>query len=92
MPGGAGGRQRAQGGLRAAVQRAHEIAVETVEKKSLSPFNDKVYGLDAHNSRPLGHWARSGTAAAAEPLLGVDSRSLKKRKIPAAERYATSAE
>ena len=34
--------------------RAHEIAVETVEKKSLSPFNDKVYGLDAHNSRPLG--------------------------------------
>ena len=23
--------------------RAHEIAVETVEKKSLSPFNDKVY-------------------------------------------------
>ena len=36
--------------------RAHEIAVETVEKKSLSPFNDKVYGLDAHNLRPLGHW------------------------------------
>ena len=36
--------------------RAHEIAVETVEKKSLSPFNDKVYGLDAHNSRPLRHW------------------------------------
>ena len=36
--------------------RAHEIAVETVEKKSLSPFNDKVYGLDAHNSRPLGYW------------------------------------
>ena len=36
--------------------RAREIAVETVEKKSLSPFNDKVYGLDAHNSRPLGHW------------------------------------
>ena len=36
--------------------RAHEIAVETVEKKLLSPFNDKVYGLDAHNSRPLGHW------------------------------------
>ena len=29
--------------------RAHEIAVETVEKKSLSR-------LDAHNSRPLGHW------------------------------------
>ena len=26
------------------------------EKKSLSPFNDKVYGLDAHNSRPLKHW------------------------------------
>ena len=24
--------------------RAREIAVETVEKKSLSPFNDKVYG------------------------------------------------
>ena len=36
--------------------RAREIAAETVEKKSLSPFNDKVYGLDAHNSRPLGHW------------------------------------
>ena len=35
--------------------RAHEVAAETVEKKSLSPFNDKVYGLDAHNSRPLGH-------------------------------------
>ena len=34
--------------------RAHEIAVETVKKKSLSPFNDKVYGLDAHNS-PLGY-------------------------------------
>ena len=31
--------------------RAHKIAVETVEKKSLSPFNDKVYGLDAHNLR-----------------------------------------
>ena len=86
--------------------RAHEIAVETVEKKSLSPFNDKVYGLDAHNSRPhnleqlrmLGAYAppgsapfdlvmefapasgaRSGTAAAAEPLLGVDCRNLKKR-------------
>ena len=39
--------------------RAHEIAVETVEKK-LSPFNDKVYGLDAHNSRPLGHWSSCG--------------------------------
>ena len=26
--------------------------------------------------------ARSGTAAAAEPLLGVDCRNLKKRKIP----------
>ena len=36
--------------------RARKIAVETVEKKSLSPFNNKVYGLDAHNSRPLGHW------------------------------------
>ena len=63
--------------------RAHEIAVETVEKKSLSPFNDKVYGLDAHNLRPLGHWrnlgARSDTAAAAEPLLGVDCRNRKKR-------------
>ena len=34
----------------------HKIVVETVEKKSLSPFNDKVYGLNAHNSRPLGHW------------------------------------
>ena len=93
--------------------RAREIAVETVEKKSLSPFNDKVYGLDAHNSRPLGHWrnleqlrmlgayappgsralrprdgvprgapasgARSDTAAAAEPMLGVDCRNRKKR-------------
>ena len=37
----------------AQLRSAHEIAVETVEKKSLSPFNDKVY---AHNSRPLGHW------------------------------------
>ena len=36
--------------------RAHKIAVETVEKKSLSPVNDNVYGLDAHNLRPLGHW------------------------------------
>ena len=36
--------------------RAHEIAVQTVEKKLLSPFNNKVYGLDAHNSRWLGHW------------------------------------
>ena len=36
--------------------RAHEIAVETVEKKSLLPFNDKVHGLDAHNSWPLEHW------------------------------------
>ena len=42
--------------------RAHEIAVETVEKKSLSPFNDKVYGLDAHNSRPLGHWRNLGSS------------------------------
>ena len=87
--------------------RAHEIAVETVEKKSLSPFNDKVYGLDAHNSRPLGHWrnleqlrmlgayappgsapfdlvmeflvgsgARSDTAAAAEPMLGVEEKKI----------------
>ena len=103
---------------------AHEIAVETVEKKSLSPFNDKVYGLDAHNSRPLGalaqpgaaadagrlrsarlcalrprggvprgapaSGARSGTAAAAEPLLGVDCRSLKKRKIPSSRFLAFS--
>ena len=35
---------------------AQPRAVETVEKKSLSPFNDKVYGLDARNSRLLGHW------------------------------------
>ena len=47
--------------------RAHEIAVETVKKKSLSPFNDKVYGLDAHNSRPLGHW-QPGAAADAGRL------------------------
>ena len=47
--------------------RAHEIAVETVEKKSLSPFNDKVYGLDAHNSRPLG-LAQPGAAADAGRL------------------------
>ena len=40
--------------------RAHEIAVETVEKKSLSPFNDKAYGLDAHNSRPLSRRAPGG--------------------------------
>ena len=53
VPGGAGGRQQAFAQLRS---RAHKIAVETVEKKSLSPFNDKVYGLDAHNLRPLGHW------------------------------------
>ena len=60
--------------------QAHEIAVETVEKKSLSPFNDKVYGLDAHNSRPLGHWRnlelatkwsslRVGLCTAVFPLL-----------------------
>ena len=42
--------------------RAHEIAVETVEKKSLSPFNDKVYGLDAH-------LAAAGTLA--KPLVQV---------------------
>ena len=48
-----GSERRAAFALRS---RAHEIAVETVEKKSLSPFNDKVYGLDAHNSRLLGHW------------------------------------
>ena len=29
---------------------------QTVEKKSLSAFNDKVFQLDAHSSRPLGHW------------------------------------
>ena len=113
---------------RAACAAARTIAVETVEKKSLSPFNDKVYGLDAHNSRPLGHWrnleqlrmlgayagrlrsarlcalrprdgvprgapasgARSGTAAAAEPLLGVDCRNLKKRKIPSSRFLAFS--
>ena len=38
--------------------RAHEIAVETVEKKSLSPFNDKVHGLDAHNR---GRWGTGAT-------------------------------
>ena len=47
--------------------RAHEIAVETVEKKSLSPFNDKVYGLDAHwrnleQLRMLGAYAPPGSA------------------------------
>ena len=80
--------------------RAHEIGVETVEKKSLGD-------LDARNLRPLGHWrnleqlrmlgayappgsapfdlvmessgARSHTAAAAEPLLGVDCLNPKKR-------------
>ena len=87
--------------------RAHEIAVETVEKKSLSPFNDKVYGLagtlaqpgaaaDAGRLRcarlralrprdgvPRGapaSGARSDTAAAAEPLLGVDSRNRKRSR------------
>ena len=48
--------------------RAHEIAVETVEKKSLLPFNDKVYGLDAHNSRPLGHWRSCGCWARSAPF------------------------
>ena len=47
--------------------RAHEIAVETVEKKSLSPLNDKVYGLDAHNLRPLGHWRNLELGAYAPP-------------------------
>ena len=36
--------------------REHQVCVETVEKKSLSAFNDKVFQLDAHSSRPLGHW------------------------------------
>ena len=58
--------------------RAHEIAVETVEKKSLSPFNDKVYGLDAHNSRPLGHWRNLEQlrmlGASAEQALNVPGR------------------
>ena len=115
VPGGAGGRQRAQGGLRAAAQLRARDRLETVEKKSLSPFNDKVYGLDAHNSgaaadagrlrsarlcalRPRdgvprgapASGARSGTAAAAEPLLGVDCRNLKKRKIPSSRFLAFS--
>ena len=34
--------------------------------------------------------ARSGTAAAAEPLLGVDCRNLKKRKIPSSRFLAFS--
>ena len=53
--------------------RGHEIAVETVEKKSLSPFNDKVYALDAHNSCPLGHWRnleQLRLLAAYAPLVG----------------------
>ena len=54
--------------------RAH-IAVETVEKKSLSPFNDKVYGLDAHNSRPLGTLAQPGAAADAGRLRSARLRA-----------------
>ena len=36
--------------------REHQVCVETVENNSLSAFNDKVFQLDAHSSRPLGHW------------------------------------
>ena len=67
VPGGAGGRQRAQGGLRAAAQPRARDRRGDVEKKSLLPFNDKVYGLDAHNSRPLGHWRSCGCWALTLP-------------------------
>ena len=70
--------------------RAHEIAVETVEKKSLSPFNDTTLGAAADAGRlrnrpaprPLtsSSGARSDTVAAAEAMLGVDCRNRKKKK------------
>ena len=116
VPGGAGGRQRAQGGLRAAAQprardsrgdRREEVALP-LQRQGLRPRRSqlaaagalaqpgaaadagrlrsaRVCALRPRDGVPRGapaSGARSDTAAAAEPLLGVDYRSLKKRKIP----------
>ena len=121
VPGGAGGRQRAQGGLRAAAQprardrrgdRREEVAL-ALQRQGLWPRRSQLAAAGALAQRgaaadagrlrstrlcalrpvPRGapaSGARSGTAAAAEPLLGVDSRSLKKRKIPSSRFLAFS--
>ncbi|CAE7357566.1 unnamed protein product, partial [Symbiodinium pilosum] len=36
--------------------RNHVVNLVCVQKVGLSPFTDKVYQLDRHNSRPHGHW------------------------------------
>ena len=38
------------------VSRRMLMGIEQVTKKALSPLNDKVYQIDYHSSRPLGHW------------------------------------
>ena len=63
--------------------RARRSAVEIV-KKSLLPFNDKVYGLDAHNLRPLNTGA-TGAAADAGRLRSARPSSASPGKVVACE-------
>ena len=39
------------------LEKGSERRAAFAQLRSLSPFNDKVYGLDAHNL--LGHWRNS---------------------------------
>ena len=89
VSGGAGGRQRAQGGLRAAAQprtrdrrgdRREEVALP-LQRQGLRPCSARLRTLRPRDGVPRGapaSGARSDTAAAAEPLLGVDCRNRKK--------------
>ena len=65
--------------------RAHEIAV-------LSPFNDKVYGLDAYNLAPAGTLAQPGAAADAGRLRSARLCALRPRdRVPRGARSNTAA-
>jgi len=42
------------------VSKKHTVTLERQKKKGLNAFNDKVYQLDAFESRPLGHYENEG--------------------------------
>ena len=50
------------------------LGVVQMTKKALSPFNDKVFQLNAQRSRPLGHWRNDPLLVALDKALGIDSK------------------
>ena len=49
----------------------HIINVERKTKKGLSCYNDKVYQLDHHHARPLGHWRNEAGMVELHAWLGA---------------------